>query len=85
MRRVLIVGAGQCGLQLGLSLLAEGYDVTVMSARTPEEIRGGWPTSTQCMFNLALQGEREYGLNLWEDRVPHVAGLHIALSAPPGQ
>ncbi|WP_163509625.1 styrene monooxygenase/indole monooxygenase family protein [Fodinicola acaciae] len=85
MRRVLIVGAGQCGLQLGLSLLAEGYDVTVMSARTPEEIRGGWPTSTQCMFNLALQSERDYGLNLWEDRVPHVAGLHIALSAPPGQ
>lgn len=85
MRRVLIVGAGQCGLQLSLSLLAEGYDVTVMSARTPEEIRGGWPTSTQGMFYKALQTERDYGLNLWEDRVPQFAGLHVALSAPPGQ
>jgi hypothetical protein len=85
MRRVLIVGAGQCGLQLSLSLLAEGYDVTVMSARTPEEIRAGWPTSTQGMFGLALQSERDYGLNIWEDRVPHIAGLHVALSAPPGQ
>ena len=39
MRKILIVGAGQAGLQLGLSLLAEGYDVTLMSARTPDEIR----------------------------------------------
>ncbi|WP_279581850.1 styrene monooxygenase/indole monooxygenase family protein [Fodinicola feengrottensis] len=85
MRRVLIVGAGQCGLQLALSLLAEGYDVTVMSARTPEEIRDGWPTSTQGMFGLALQSERDYGLNIWEDRVPHIEALHVALSAPPGE
>ena len=35
MRKILIVGAGQAGLQLALSLQAEGYDVTVMSARTP--------------------------------------------------
>lgn len=47
MRDILIVGAGQSGLQLGLSLLAEGYEVTIMSARTPQEIRTGWPTSTQ--------------------------------------
>ena len=41
MRKILIVGAGQAGLQLALSLQAEGYDVTVMSARTPDEIRNG--------------------------------------------
>jgi hypothetical protein len=51
MRRILIVGAGQSGLQLGLSLLAEGYEVTIMSARTPDEIRTGWPTSTRSMFH----------------------------------
>jgi hypothetical protein len=85
MRKILIIGAGQSGLQLGLSLLAEGYQVTVMSARTPEEIREGWVMSTQAMFHQALQTERAYGLNLWDDQPPQIAGLHVSLSAPPGQ
>jgi Styrene monooxygenase A putative substrate binding domain len=85
LRRILIVGAGQSGLQLGLSLLAEGYEVTIMSARTPSEIRTGWPTSTQGMFHQALETERAYGLNFWEDETPQIEGLHLALSAPPGE
>lgn len=85
MRRVLIVGAGQSGLQLGLSLLTEGYEVTVMSGRTPDEIRRGWVMSTQAMFAKALHTERAYGLNLWENQTPHIQGLHVSLSAPPGQ
>lgn len=85
MRRILIIGAGQSGLQLGLSLLSEGYEVTLMSARTPEEIRTGWPTSTQGMFHLALQTERAYGLNLWDGLCPDFEGLRLSLSAPPGQ
>lgn len=85
MRRILIVGAGQSGLQLGLSLQAEGYEVSIMSARTPEEIRTGWPTSTQGMFHMALESERAYGLNFWDAEVPKIQGLHVMLSAPPGQ
>ncbi|MFK3983639.1 styrene monooxygenase/indole monooxygenase family protein [Micromonospora sp. NPDC050397] len=85
MRKILIIGAGQSGLQLGLSLLAEGYQVTLMSARTPEEIRGGWVMSTQAMFHQALQTERAYGLNFWDGEAPAIAGLHVSLSAPPGQ
>ncbi|HEY2674702.1 MAG TPA: styrene monooxygenase/indole monooxygenase family protein [Rugosimonospora sp.] len=85
MRKILIVGAGQSGLQLGLSLLAEGYEVTIMSARTPDEIRHGWVMSTQGMFHLALQTERAQRLNLWEEESPHFEGLHVQLSAPPGQ
>lgn len=84
MRRILIVGAGQSGLQLALSLQAEGYDVTVMSARTPEEIQGGWPTSTQGMFAPALDREREYQLNLWEDQAPRMLGISAALAPAPG-
>lgn len=84
MRKILIVGAGQSGLQLALSLQAEGYDVTVMSARTPDEIRGGWPTSTQVMFDPALNYEREYNLNLWENEAPHVPGVGISLAPAPG-
>ncbi|GHJ53660.1 alanine-phosphoribitol ligase [Nonomuraea sp. TT08I-71] len=85
MRRILIVGAGQSGLQLALSLQSEGYDVTVMSARTPDEIRRGWVMSTQAMFGAALATERRYGLDLWKDRAPRIDGLHVSLSAPPGE
>jgi 2-polyprenyl-6-methoxyphenol hydroxylase-like FAD-dependent oxidoreductase len=59
MSRILIVGAGQSGLQLALGLQRAGHEVTVMSARTSEEIRGGRVMSTQCMFGQALDTERE--------------------------
>ncbi|MFI1992286.1 styrene monooxygenase/indole monooxygenase family protein [Actinoplanes sp. NPDC020271] len=85
MRKILIVGAGQAGLQLALSLRAEGYEVTLMSARTPEEIRTGWPTSTQAMFDLALSTERAYGLNHWEEQTPAIHGLRPQLSVEKGQ
>ncbi|RZQ63841.1 styrene monooxygenase/indole monooxygenase family protein [Amycolatopsis suaedae] len=84
MRKVLIVGAGQSGLQLALSLLDHQYDVTVMSARTPEEIRGGRVMSTQCMFNKALQIERDHKLNLWEEQTVKVEGLGLSIGAPDG-
>lgn len=75
MRRILIVGAGQAGLQLALSLREHDYDVTVMSSRTPEEIRAGRVMSTQCMFGQSLQYERDHGLNLWEQDAPNVDAL----------
>ncbi|SFW80440.1 styrene monooxygenase/indole monooxygenase family protein [Amycolatopsis australiensis] len=84
MRKVLIVGAGQSGLQLALGLQAKGYDVTVMSARTPEEIRNGRVMSTQCMFHDALQHERDLGINLWEADTVNVEGLGVSVAAPDG-
>lgn len=84
MRKILIVGAGQSGLQLALSLQAEGYDVTVMSARTADEIRGGWPTSTQVMFDPALNLEREYKLNLWENEAPRIPAVGVSLAPAKG-
>ncbi|GIL28116.1 styrene monooxygenase/indole monooxygenase family protein [Actinocatenispora comari] len=83
MPHILIVGAGQSGLQLGLNLLAAGMDVTIMSARTPEEIRGGSPTSTQCMFQPALQIERDLGLNFWEEQCPKLTAQRYNLGLPP--
>jgi hypothetical protein len=84
MRKVLIVGAGQSGLQLALTLLENDYDVTVMSARTPDEIRNGWVTSTQCMFSKALQHERDHGLNLWEQDAVQAEGQGLSVAAPDG-
>jgi len=84
LRKILIVGAGQAGLQLALSLQAEGYDVTVMSARTPDEIRNGWPTSTQVMMYRALDREREVKLNMWDGEATPIGGIGFNLSPAPG-
>jgi hypothetical protein len=83
-RKILIVGAGQAGLQLALSLQAEGYDVTVMSARTSDEIRNGWPTSTQVIMYRGLDRERDVKLNLWDDVATPIGGIGFNLSPAPG-
>ncbi|MEU9979951.1 styrene monooxygenase/indole monooxygenase family protein [Streptomyces sp. NPDC050856] len=82
MRKILIVGAGQSGLQLALGLQSQGYEVTLMSNRTPDEIRAGRVMSTQCMFHTALQHERDLGINFWESQAPRIEGLGISVAAP---
>ncbi|MGW9348505.1 styrene monooxygenase/indole monooxygenase family protein [Nocardiopsis flavescens] len=77
MRTILIVGAGQSGLQLALGLLAEDYDVTLVNPDGPEEIRAGRVTSTQCLFGPALRRERRHGLSFWEDRAPEIRGVGL--------
>jgi NAD(P)-dependent dehydrogenase (short-subunit alcohol dehydrogenase family) len=85
MSKILIVGAGQAGLQLALGLLRDGHDVTVMSARTPAEIRGGRVMSTQCMFGDALAMERaDTGTDLWADSGHRIDGLGVSVAAPDG-
>ncbi|MFO7191597.1 MULTISPECIES: styrene monooxygenase/indole monooxygenase family protein [Thermocrispum] len=83
MRKITIVGAGQSGLQLALGLLHHGYEVTVVSNRTPEEIYHGKVMSSQCMFGAALARERQYGLNFWDDECPPVEG--IGFTVPDGK
>lgn len=82
MRRIAIVGAGQAGLQLALGLLAKGYHVTLTTNRTGEDIRNGKVMSSQCMFNAALQTERDLGLNFWEDQCPAVEGIGLTVAHP---
>lgn len=84
MRKVLIVGAGQAGLQLALGLQARGHAVTVMSNRTPDEIRNGRVMSTQIMFGTALGLERDLGIDFWDAQAPRVRRLGISLAAPGG-
>ncbi|HZU21078.1 MAG TPA: styrene monooxygenase/indole monooxygenase family protein [Gaiellaceae bacterium] len=84
MSEILIVGAGQAGLQLALGLVADGHGVTVVSNRAPEDIGTGRVMSSQCMFDAALQHERDLGLDFWADECPDVEGISLAVPAPDG-
>jgi hypothetical protein len=84
MSKILIVGAGQAGLQLALGLAQDGHEITVVSNRTPDDIRAGRVMSSQCMFGAALQTERDAGLAFWESECPPVEGISLAVPAPDG-
>ena len=84
MKRVAIIGAGQSGLQLALALLRSGYQVTLYSDRSAEQIAAGHVMSSQCMFDSALEIERELNLNYWEAPCPKVEGVSFAVPNPVG-
>ena len=84
MRKIAIVGGGQSGLQLALGLQQKGYEITVVSNRTPEQIRKGRVTSSQFMFNDSLQNERDLGINFWEKECPPTVGITFAVPGPDG-
>ena len=82
MRKIMIVGAGQSGLQLALGLQAGGYEVTVTSNREPDAIRSGKVMSSQCMFHDSLQLERDRGINFWDAECPPVQGISFTVPHP---
>lgn len=84
MRKITIVGAGQAGLQLGIGLLDHGYDVTIVSNRTGDQIREGRVMSSQAMFGTALAHERALGLDFWGDACPPIAGLGVNIADGQG-
>ena len=84
-RRIVIVGGGQAGLQLGIGLMREeGYDVEIVQDRDEEEIAQGKVLSSQCMFDAALQNERELELNFWDQTCPTVNSINFTVPAPDG-
>ncbi len=83
MRKITIIGAGQSGLQLGVGLLQNGYEVTIVTNKTAEEVEQGRITSSQCMFDMALQHERNLGLNYWDNDCPWVDGIGFRIKDTP--
>ncbi|MDJ0719447.1 MAG: hypothetical protein QNJ54_35380 [Prochloraceae cyanobacterium] len=70
MRRIGIIGAGQAGLCLGISLVDAGYDVTIFSDRTADDILNSKLKSTPLLFHDAIEIERNLGLNFWDEESP---------------
>ena len=87
MRKITIIGGGQSGLQLGLGLLKNGYQVRVVQNRTAEDIATGKVLSSQCMFANAVQHERDLGIDFWSDTCPPVEGINFTVPHPeqPGE
>ena len=85
MRKITIVGAGQSGLMVACGLVQRGYDVTVVSASTAEEIRNGRVLSSQGMFWQAIQNEQDLALRFWEKETPPMERIEFNVLNPQGQ
>jgi styrene monooxygenase A-like protein len=86
MRSIAIVGGGQSGLQLALGLLGQGgYDVTVLTDRTAQDVHDGRIMSSQFQFDDALETERRLGIAFWEDECPKTEAIAFNLGGPDGQ
>lgn len=78
MPKVAIIGAGQAGLLAGHALRRQGHEVTLYSDRTPDDfLTKARPTGVAARFDLALEFERELGLEHWGDVAPHGEGVHL--------
>jgi hypothetical protein len=85
MRRIAIIGSGQAGLINAHALLKAGYEVDLYSDRTSEQwLTEGKPTGTAVRFPLALEYERELGLDFWKDSPANTQGVNFVLCLQPG-
>lgn len=81
-RSIAIVGAGQAGLQLAIGLLINNYKVTLVTERLSQEILDGKIMSSQGMFNLALQHERDLGIDFWSHSAPQNTSVTFTIAKP---
>jgi 2-polyprenyl-6-methoxyphenol hydroxylase-like FAD-dependent oxidoreductase len=78
MQKIAIIGSGISGLVAAHGLVRAGFHVDLYSDRTSEQwLNESRPTGTAARFDLALQYERELGLNEWDDAAPWGEGVHL--------
>lgn len=63
--RIAIVGAGISGVTLALRLQQLGVETTLVTDRTPDELRAGRLPNTVARFQHSLDRERTLGIDHW--------------------
>ena len=83
MKNIGIVGCGIAGLHLGLLLQQHGFDATIYSDRSPEQIRAGRIQNFVVRFQNTLERERALGVNHWDFEDFGVYGVYMYIGIPP--
>ncbi len=85
MRRIAIVGAGQAGTLAAVGLATRGYEVSLFSDKTADEIlERTKPTGTAYIFGDTVEVERRMGVDTYDDAVTGDA-IHLYFSPKVGQ
>jgi hypothetical protein len=78
MRRIAIIGAGQAGTLAAVGLMKRGYEVTLYSDRTGQDILDRTaPTGTAFMFVDAISGEGRNGCETFADVAAKADSIHL--------
>jgi hypothetical protein len=78
MRRIAIIGAGQAGTLAAVGLMKRGYEVTLYSDRSGDEILDRTaPTGTAFLFADAIDCERVNGCDTFEDVAARADSVHL--------
>ncbi len=86
MRKIAIVGAGQAGLQLGFGLLKAGYEPTVFSDMTAEQIYNGPGRPVTIQFGPSVSLEDELELRFWQhNRYSEINQVYTSVFSPDGE
>ncbi len=86
MRKIAIVGAGQAGLQLGFGLLRAGYEPTLYSDMTAEQITNGPARPVTIQFGPSVSFEDELDLRFWQhSRYSEIQAVYFTVYSPDGE
>lgn len=85
MRKIAIIGGGLAGFHAAFSLQqAGGYDVTVYTNRTAEQLQTGRMLSMAAPFRWVLERESSLGINFWEEVDARAEGFDMHIKDPAG-
>ncbi|NKB35612.1 MAG: hypothetical protein GKR93_00395 [Gammaproteobacteria bacterium] len=86
MRKIAIVGAGQAGLQLGFALLRAGYEPTLYSDMTAEQITNGPGRPVTIQFGPSVSFEDDLELRFWKhSRYSEIQHVFFSVFSPQGE
>lgn len=85
MSEIAIIGGGQSGLQLAITLKRKNFNVSLYSNRSPKQVLSGKILSSQGMFNSALSIERTLGIDFWKNQAPQNTAFTFMMATPGAQ